>query len=32
MNGVVLLLTTNPSVLENGLLMGIGAREVTSDE
>jgi uncharacterized protein len=32
MNGVVLFLTTNPSVLENGLLMGIGAREVTSDE
>jgi len=31
-NGVVLFLTINPSVLENGLLMGIGAREVTSDE
>jgi predicted deacylase len=26
-NGVVLFLTVNPSVLENGLLMGIGARE-----
>ena len=25
-NGVVLFLTINPSVLENGLLMGIGAR------
>jgi predicted deacylase len=24
-NGVVLFLTINPSVLENGLLMGIGA-------
>jgi len=24
-NGVVLFLTVNPSVLENGLLMGIGA-------
>jgi predicted deacylase len=31
-NGVVLFLTINPSVLENGLLMGIGAKEVTSDE
>jgi predicted deacylase len=31
-NGVILFLTINPSVLENGLLMGIGAREVTSDE
>ena len=30
-NGVVLFLTINPSVLENGLLMGIGAGEVTSD-
>jgi predicted deacylase len=29
-NGVVLFLTINPSVLENGLLMGIGAKE--SDE
>jgi uncharacterized protein len=27
-NGVVLFLTINPSVLENGLLMGIGAKEV----
>jgi uncharacterized protein len=27
-NGVVLFLTIDPSVLENGLLMGIGAREV----
>ena len=31
-NGVILFLTINPSVLENGLLMGIGAGEVTSDE
>jgi hypothetical protein len=31
-NGVVLFLTINPSVLENGLLMGIGAKEVTGDE
>jgi predicted deacylase len=31
-NGVVLFLTINPSVLEGGLLMGIGAGEVTSDE
>ena len=30
-NGVVLFMTINPSVLENGLLMGIGAGEVTSD-
>jgi predicted deacylase len=27
-NGVILFLTINPSVLENGLLMGIGAKEV----
>jgi uncharacterized protein len=26
-NGVILFLTINPSVLENGLLMGIGARK-----
>src|SRR5262249_6045510 len=26
-NGVILFLTINPSVLENGLLMGIGARQ-----
>jgi len=26
-NGVILFLTINPSVLENGLLMGIGAKE-----
>ena len=31
-NGVVLFLTINPSVLENGLLMGIGTGEVASDE
>ena len=31
-NGVILFLTINPSVLENGLLMGIGAGEVTSDK
>ena len=31
-NGVILFLTINPSVLENGLLMGIGAGEVTGDE
>jgi predicted deacylase len=31
-NGVVLFLTINPSVLENGLLMGIGATEVISDK
>ena len=31
-NGVVLFLTINPSVVENGLLMGVGAKEVTSDE
>ena len=30
-NGVILFLTVNPSVLENGLLMGIGAKEVTTD-
>jgi uncharacterized protein len=30
-NGVILFLTINPSVLENGLLMGIGAEEVFSD-
>lgn len=30
-NGVILFLTINPSVLENGLLMGIGAKEMTSD-
>src|SRR5437773_3707892 len=29
-NGVVLFLTISPSVLENGLLMGIGAKEVIS--
>jgi predicted deacylase len=29
-NGVILFLTNNPSVLENGLLMGIGAKEVIS--
>ena len=28
-NGVILFLTINPSVLENGLLMGIGAKEVS---
>src|SRR5262245_2483663 len=27
-NGVILFLTINPSVFENGLLMGIGAKEV----
>jgi predicted deacylase len=27
-NGVILFLTINPSVLENGLLMGIGGKEV----
>jgi uncharacterized protein len=27
-NGVILFLTINPSVLENGLLMGIGVKEV----
>jgi hypothetical protein len=26
-NGVILFLTVNPSLLENGLLMGIGAKE-----
>ena len=31
-NGVILFLTTNPSVLENGLLMGIGAKEVVNDK
>jgi len=31
-DGVVLFLTINPSVFENGLLMGIGAGEVASDE
>jgi len=31
-NGVILFLTINPSVLEKGLLMGIGAKEVISDE
>ena len=31
-DGVVLFLTINPSVIENGLLMGIGAKEVTSDK
>ena len=31
-NGVILFLTINPSVLEGGLLMGIGANEVTSDQ
>jgi predicted deacylase len=31
-NGVVLFLTINPSVRENGLLMGIGAREVASGD
>jgi uncharacterized protein len=31
-NGVILFLTINPSVLENGLLMGIGAKEVTSEK
>ena len=31
-NGVILFLTINPSVLENGLLMGIGAKEATSDK
>ena len=31
-NGVILFLTINPSVLENGLLMGIGAGEVTSEK
>jgi uncharacterized protein len=31
-NGVILFLTINPSVLENGLLMGIGAKEVLSDK
>jgi predicted deacylase len=25
-NGVILFLTINPSVLENGLLMGVGAK------
>ena len=29
--GVILFLTINPSVLENGLLMGIGAGEVASN-
>jgi predicted deacylase len=29
-DGVILFLTINPSVLEKGLLMGIGAKEVTS--
>ena len=29
-NGVILFLTINPSVLEKGLLMGIGAKEVIS--
>jgi hypothetical protein len=28
-NGVILFLTISPSVLENGLLMGIVAKEVT---
>ena len=32
MNGVILFLTINPSVLENGLLMGIGAKEVVNDK
>jgi hypothetical protein len=31
-NGVILFLTINPSVLENGLLMGIGAGEVLGDK
>src|SRR6516164_5400035 len=31
-NGVILFLTINPSVLENGLLMGIGVGEVTSEK
>ena len=31
-NGVILFLTINPSVLEGGLLMGIGAGKVTGDE
>ena len=31
-NGVILFLTINPSVLENGLLMGIGAKEVVSNK
>lgn len=31
-NGVILFLTINPSVLENGLLMGIGAKEPISDK
>ena len=31
-NGEILFLTINPSVLENGLLMGIGAGEVMSDK
>jgi predicted deacylase len=29
-NGVILFLTINPSVLENGLLMGIGAKDMTT--
>ena len=29
-NGVILFLTINPSMLEKGLLMGIGAKEVIS--
>jgi len=31
-SGVILFLTINPSVLEGGLLMGIGAGKVTGDE
>src|SRR6516165_11107532 len=31
-NGVILFLTINPSVLEKGLLMGIGVGEVTSEK
>ena len=31
-NGVILFLTISPSVLENGLLMGIGAKEAISDK
>jgi hypothetical protein len=31
-NGVILFLTINPSVLENGLLMGIGAKGVVNDK
>ena len=31
-NGVILFLTINPSVLEKGLLMGIGTNEATSNK